>query len=135
MTLELGIYSFGNTPRIAGGGYGATAQAIRGERDYDALSNAPSSSACPCFSASAGLAAALGTVRTRVSRGLESRRPPGRRGAHRCRRPRLAVSNEKNEEGLAKAGLSSFGARDSASRALEEHGVSRLHAVHRWATY
>jgi alkanesulfonate monooxygenase SsuD/methylene tetrahydromethanopterin reductase-like flavin-dependent oxidoreductase (luciferase family) len=28
MTLELGVYSFGNTPR-AGDGYGATAQAIR----------------------------------------------------------------------------------------------------------
>ena len=29
MTFELGVYSFGNTPRTAGGGYGATAQAIR----------------------------------------------------------------------------------------------------------
>lgn len=29
MTLELGIYSFGNTPRTADGGYGTTAQAIR----------------------------------------------------------------------------------------------------------
>src|SRR3954466_7477983 len=29
MTFELGVYSFGNTPRIHGGGYGATAQAIR----------------------------------------------------------------------------------------------------------
>lgn len=29
MTFELGVYSFGNTPRSAGGGYGATAQAIR----------------------------------------------------------------------------------------------------------
>lgn len=29
MTFELGIYSFGNTPRTADGGYGATAQAIR----------------------------------------------------------------------------------------------------------
>ncbi len=28
MTLELGVYSFGNTPRV-GDGYGATAQAIR----------------------------------------------------------------------------------------------------------
>lgn len=29
MTFELGVYSFGNTPRTADGGYGATAQAIR----------------------------------------------------------------------------------------------------------
>ena len=29
MTLELGVYSFGNTPRTAGGGHGPTAQAIR----------------------------------------------------------------------------------------------------------
>ena len=29
MTFELGVYSFGNTPRTAGGGYGPTAQAIR----------------------------------------------------------------------------------------------------------
>src|SRR3954469_24885973 len=29
MTFELGVYSFGNTPRTHGGGYGATAQAIR----------------------------------------------------------------------------------------------------------
>jgi alkanesulfonate monooxygenase SsuD/methylene tetrahydromethanopterin reductase-like flavin-dependent oxidoreductase (luciferase family) len=29
MTLELGVYSFGNTPRTADGGYGPTAQAIR----------------------------------------------------------------------------------------------------------
>jgi alkanesulfonate monooxygenase SsuD/methylene tetrahydromethanopterin reductase-like flavin-dependent oxidoreductase (luciferase family) len=29
MNLELGTYSFGNTPRTADGGYGATAQAIR----------------------------------------------------------------------------------------------------------
>src|SRR3954471_18290207 len=29
MTFELGVYSFGNTPRIDGGGHGATAQAIR----------------------------------------------------------------------------------------------------------
>src|SRR4051794_925455 len=29
MTLELGIYSFGNTPRTADGDYGTTAQAIR----------------------------------------------------------------------------------------------------------
>ncbi len=29
MTFELGVYTFGNTPRTAGGGYGATAQAIR----------------------------------------------------------------------------------------------------------
>ena len=29
MTLELGVYSFGNTPRTPDGGYGATAQAIR----------------------------------------------------------------------------------------------------------
>ncbi|MDQ4096452.1 MAG: LLM class flavin-dependent oxidoreductase [Actinomycetota bacterium] len=29
MTFELGVYSFGNTPRTAGGGYGLTAQAIR----------------------------------------------------------------------------------------------------------
>ena len=29
MTFELGLYSFGNTPRTAGGGYGPTAQAIR----------------------------------------------------------------------------------------------------------
>jgi hypothetical protein len=29
MTLQLGVYSFGNTPRTADGGYGATAQAIR----------------------------------------------------------------------------------------------------------
>src|SRR5947209_18418697 len=29
MTLELGVYSFGNTPRTPGGGYGPTAQAIR----------------------------------------------------------------------------------------------------------
>src|SRR5215207_7647100 len=29
MTLELGVYSFGNTPRTADGGYGTTAQAIR----------------------------------------------------------------------------------------------------------
>jgi alkanesulfonate monooxygenase SsuD/methylene tetrahydromethanopterin reductase-like flavin-dependent oxidoreductase (luciferase family) len=29
MTFELGVYSFGNTPRAVGGGYGSTAQAIR----------------------------------------------------------------------------------------------------------
>jgi alkanesulfonate monooxygenase SsuD/methylene tetrahydromethanopterin reductase-like flavin-dependent oxidoreductase (luciferase family) len=29
MTFELGVYSFGNTPRTAGGDYGPTAQAIR----------------------------------------------------------------------------------------------------------
>lgn len=29
MTFELGVYSFGNTPRTADGGYGTTAQAIR----------------------------------------------------------------------------------------------------------
>ena len=29
MTFEDGVYSFGNTPRTAGGGYGLTAQAIR----------------------------------------------------------------------------------------------------------
>src|SRR3954454_10131834 len=29
MTLELGVYSFGNTPRTPDGGYGPTAQAIR----------------------------------------------------------------------------------------------------------
>src|SRR3954469_20296869 len=29
MTFELGVYSFGNTPQTAGGGYGPTAQAIR----------------------------------------------------------------------------------------------------------
>ena len=29
MTLQLGVYSFGNTPRTADGGYGATAQAAR----------------------------------------------------------------------------------------------------------
>ena len=29
MTFELGVYSFGNTPRTADGGHGATAQAIR----------------------------------------------------------------------------------------------------------
>ena len=29
MTLELGVYTFGNTPRTADGGYGTTAQAIR----------------------------------------------------------------------------------------------------------
>src|SRR3954452_1879458 len=29
MTFELGVYSFGNTPRTAGGGRGPTAQAIR----------------------------------------------------------------------------------------------------------
>jgi alkanesulfonate monooxygenase SsuD/methylene tetrahydromethanopterin reductase-like flavin-dependent oxidoreductase (luciferase family) len=29
MTFELGVYSFGNTPRTTNGGYGATAQAIR----------------------------------------------------------------------------------------------------------
>jgi alkanesulfonate monooxygenase SsuD/methylene tetrahydromethanopterin reductase-like flavin-dependent oxidoreductase (luciferase family) len=29
MTLELGVYTFGNTPRTADGGYGDTAQAIR----------------------------------------------------------------------------------------------------------
>src|ERR1700712_3730244 len=29
MSLELGVYSFGNTPRTADGGYGPTAQAIR----------------------------------------------------------------------------------------------------------
>src|SRR3954454_8483092 len=29
MTLELGVYSFGNTPRTADGGYGRTAQAVR----------------------------------------------------------------------------------------------------------
>jgi alkanesulfonate monooxygenase SsuD/methylene tetrahydromethanopterin reductase-like flavin-dependent oxidoreductase (luciferase family) len=29
MTFELGVYSFGNTPRTADGGYGPTAQAIR----------------------------------------------------------------------------------------------------------
>src|SRR3954447_16979083 len=29
MTLELGVYSFGNTPRTADGGYGPTAQAVR----------------------------------------------------------------------------------------------------------
>ncbi len=28
MTLELGLYTFGNTPRTADGGYGPTAQAI-----------------------------------------------------------------------------------------------------------
>jgi hypothetical protein len=27
--LELGVYTFGNTPRTADGGYGPTAQAIR----------------------------------------------------------------------------------------------------------
>jgi alkanesulfonate monooxygenase SsuD/methylene tetrahydromethanopterin reductase-like flavin-dependent oxidoreductase (luciferase family) len=27
--MELGVYTFGNTPRVAGGGYGPTAQAIR----------------------------------------------------------------------------------------------------------
>src|SRR4051795_8926465 len=29
MTFELGVYSFGNTPRTADGEYGSTAQAIR----------------------------------------------------------------------------------------------------------
>jgi hypothetical protein len=29
MTFELGVHSFGNTPRTADGGYGAIAQAIR----------------------------------------------------------------------------------------------------------
>src|SRR4051812_47481587 len=29
MTLELGVYSFGNTPRTADGGFGPTAQAVR----------------------------------------------------------------------------------------------------------
>ena len=29
MTFELGVYSFGNTPRTARGAYGATAQALR----------------------------------------------------------------------------------------------------------
>ena len=29
MTFQLGVYSFGNTPRTADGGYGPTAQAIR----------------------------------------------------------------------------------------------------------
>src|SRR3954453_22954807 len=29
MSLELGVYSFGNTPRTPQGGYGPTAQAIR----------------------------------------------------------------------------------------------------------
>src|SRR4051812_24275161 len=29
MTFELGVYSFGNTPRTADGGYGTSAQAIR----------------------------------------------------------------------------------------------------------
>ncbi len=29
MTLELGVYSFGNTPRTAAGGYGPTSQATR----------------------------------------------------------------------------------------------------------
>jgi hypothetical protein len=29
MALELGVYTFGNTPRTANGGYGTTAQAIR----------------------------------------------------------------------------------------------------------
>jgi alkanesulfonate monooxygenase SsuD/methylene tetrahydromethanopterin reductase-like flavin-dependent oxidoreductase (luciferase family) len=29
MTLELGVYSFGNTPRTSDGGYGPTAQAVR----------------------------------------------------------------------------------------------------------
>lgn len=29
MTFELGVYSFANTPRTAGGEYGPTAQAIR----------------------------------------------------------------------------------------------------------
>lgn len=29
MTLELGVYTFGNTPRTSDGGYGATAQAVR----------------------------------------------------------------------------------------------------------
>jgi alkanesulfonate monooxygenase SsuD/methylene tetrahydromethanopterin reductase-like flavin-dependent oxidoreductase (luciferase family) len=29
MAFELGVYTFGNTPRTAGGGYGSTAQAIR----------------------------------------------------------------------------------------------------------
>jgi hypothetical protein len=29
MTFELGVHSFGNTPRTADGDYGATAQAIR----------------------------------------------------------------------------------------------------------
>ena len=29
MTFELGVYSFGNTPRTTDGGYGPTAQAVR----------------------------------------------------------------------------------------------------------
>src|SRR5690606_21187052 len=29
MSLELGVYSFGNTPRSPDGGYGSTAQAVR----------------------------------------------------------------------------------------------------------
>src|SRR3954468_21201410 len=29
MTFELGVYTFGNTPRFADGSYGSTAQAIR----------------------------------------------------------------------------------------------------------
>jgi hypothetical protein len=29
MNLQLGVYSFGNTPRTADGSYGPTAQAIR----------------------------------------------------------------------------------------------------------
>ena len=29
MTLDLGVYSFGNTPRTGAGGYGPTRQAIR----------------------------------------------------------------------------------------------------------
>lgn len=29
MGFELGVYTFGNTPRAAGGGYGPTAQALR----------------------------------------------------------------------------------------------------------
>src|SRR3954466_6868401 len=33
MSLELGVYSFGNTPRTPEGGYGATAQAIRNVLD------------------------------------------------------------------------------------------------------
>lgn len=39
MTFELGVYSFGNTPRSADGGYGPTAQAIRDVLDHVASGN------------------------------------------------------------------------------------------------
>jgi alkanesulfonate monooxygenase SsuD/methylene tetrahydromethanopterin reductase-like flavin-dependent oxidoreductase (luciferase family) len=40
MTLELGVYSFGNTPRTADGGHGPTAQAIRNALEAARLADA-----------------------------------------------------------------------------------------------